>query len=63
VYVVDGSTAMYSNVAELEQDHALSLSGVALSVLSHGDTFDLERRSAQGSPEAEAAKEQVQASA
>jgi cyanophycinase len=61
VYVVDGSTATYSNIAELEADHALSLFGVTLSVLSHGDTFDLERRSAEGSPEAERAKERVEA--
>jgi len=54
VYVVDGSEATYTNIAELEEDHALSLFDVHLSVLSHGDWFELEERRAKGSPEVEA---------
>jgi cyanophycinase len=53
VYVVDGSSATYSNVAELEEDHALSLFDVRLHVLSHGDRFNLEKRTARGSPHRE----------
>lgn len=54
VYVVDGSEATYTNIAELEEDHALSLFDVRLSVLSHGDRFELDERRAKGSPEVEA---------
>jgi cyanophycinase len=54
VYVVDGSAATYTNVAELEEDHALALFDVNLSVLSHGDRFELDERCAKGSPEVEA---------
>jgi cyanophycinase len=61
VYVVDGSSTTYSNLAELAEDHALSLFDVRLQVLSHGDTFDLEQRRAHGSPEAEMEKELVEA--
>jgi cyanophycinase len=57
VYVVDGSTATYTNIAELEEDHALAIFDVKLNVLSHGDQFDLESRSATGSPSREAAHE------
>jgi cyanophycinase len=53
VYVVDGSSASYSNIAELEQDHALSLFDVRLNVLSHGDRFNLDQRCARGTPERE----------
>jgi cyanophycinase len=55
VYVVDGSWASYTNIAELQEDHALSIFGVHLSVLSQGDRFELEERSAYGSPELEVA--------
>ncbi|MDB4877753.1 MAG: cyanophycinase [Gemmatimonadetes bacterium] len=57
VYVVDGSTSGYSNLAELQQDHALSLFDVRVSVLSHGDRFELEERRAKGSPEWEKRRE------
>ncbi|MEA2706210.1 MAG: cyanophycinase [Gemmatimonadaceae bacterium] len=53
VYVVDGSSASYSNIAELDQDHALSLFDVRLNVLSHGDRFYVDQRFAQGTPERE----------
>jgi len=53
VYVVDGSSASYSNIAELEQDHALSLFDVRLNVLSHGDRFYVDQRCAKGTPERE----------
>jgi cyanophycinase len=57
VYVVDGSTSTYTNIAELEEDHALSLFDVKLNVLSHGDQFDLESRTATGSPSVESMRE------
>lgn len=44
VYVVDGEQVSYSNIADEEEDRALSLFGVQLHVLSHADTFDLRRR-------------------
>jgi cyanophycinase len=44
VYVVDGEEVTYSNIAEEEEDRALSMFGVQLHVLSHRDRFDLERR-------------------
>jgi cyanophycinase len=50
VYVVDGSTANYSNIAEEEgngEDCALALFNVTLNVLSRGDRFDLEERRAE----------------
>jgi cyanophycinase len=50
VYVVDGSSASYTNIAELEEDHALSLFDVRLNVLSHGDRFYLDKRCAKGTP-------------
>jgi cyanophycinase len=59
VYVVDGSSATYTNIAELEADHALSLFDVRLSVLSHGDRFYLAERCARGTPEREQAQAQA----
>ena len=53
VYIVDGSSASYSNIAELEEDHALSLFDVRLHVLSHGDRFYLDKRLARGTPKRE----------
>jgi cyanophycinase len=53
VYVVDGSPVTYSNIAELEEDHALSLFDVRLNVLSHGDRFYLGQRCAKGTPKRE----------
>jgi cyanophycinase len=53
VYVVDGSSSSYSNLAELDEDHALSLFDVRLHVLSHGDRFHLDERSPSGTPERE----------
>ncbi len=44
VYVLDGSGVTYSNVAEDEPDTTLSLYGVTLHVLSHGDQFDFRGR-------------------
>jgi cyanophycinase len=52
-YVVDGSSASYTNIAELGEDHALSLFDVRLNVLSHGDRFYLDERCAKGTPERE----------
>ena len=46
VYVVDGSTATYTNIAEEGEDRALAIFDVRLNVLSHDDTFDLATRSA-----------------
>jgi cyanophycinase len=59
VYVVDGSSATYTNIAELSQDHALSIFDVRLNVLSHGDVFDPETRMAKGAPQREEKKELV----
>jgi cyanophycinase len=53
VYVVDGSSASYTNIAELEEDHALSVFDVRLNVLSHGDRFYLDARCAKATPERE----------
>jgi cyanophycinase len=53
VYVVDGSSASYTNIAELGEDHALSLFDVRLNVLSQGDRFHLDERCAKGTPERE----------
>jgi cyanophycinase len=44
IYVVDGSSATHSNIAEAESDRALSMHDVALHVLSAGDAFDLIER-------------------
>jgi cyanophycinase len=59
VYMVDGSSATYTNIAELSQDHALSIFDVRLNVLSHGDVFDPETRMAKGAPQREEKKELV----
>jgi cyanophycinase len=56
VYVVDGSSATYTNIAELEEDHALSIFNVRLYVLSHGDRFHLRDRDATGTPDEERKK-------
>jgi cyanophycinase len=55
VYVVDGSSASYTNIAELQEDHAFAIFDVRLNVLSAGDRFELEDRRAIGSPELELA--------
>jgi cyanophycinase len=47
VYVVDGSTATYTNIAEEGEDHALALFNVNLNVLSDGDRFELATRRAE----------------
>lgn len=44
VYCVDGAHVTHSNIAEGETDLALSMHGVALHVLSRGDTLDLRSR-------------------
>lgn len=44
VYIVDGSGVTHSNIAEENEGRALSIFGVQLHVLSHGDKFDMERR-------------------
>jgi cyanophycinase len=44
VYVVDGTQVSYCNVAEAEQDKALSMHDVCVHVLSSGDAFDLAER-------------------
>jgi cyanophycinase len=61
VYVVDGSSATYSNIAELETDHALSLFDVRLSVLSHGDRFSLAQRCARGTLDREGEQVELKA--
>jgi cyanophycinase len=48
VYVVDGTSASYSNITELGEDRALSVFDVKLHVLSDGDSFELDERIAHG---------------
>jgi cyanophycinase len=55
VYVVDGSSASYTNIGELEEDRALAIFDVRLNVLGSGDRFELEERRAYGSPARELA--------
>ena len=44
VYVVDGTGVSYCNVAEAEQESALSMHNVRVHVLSDGDRFNLKTR-------------------
>jgi cyanophycinase len=44
VYCVDGAGLRHSNIAEGQPDHALSMHGVALHVLSAGDGLELATR-------------------
>ena len=44
VYVVDGSGVSHCNLAEAEQERALSMHGVTVHVLAAGDRFDLRSR-------------------
>lgn len=44
VYVIDGAGVTRSNVTEGQEKSTLSISDVRLHVLSHGDSFDLDRR-------------------
>ncbi|MFN3667858.1 MAG: cyanophycinase [Brevundimonas sp.] len=46
-YVVDGETATHSNIAEARSDRALSMFDVRMHVLSSGDGFDLDQRTAE----------------
>ncbi len=50
VYVADGSHVSYSNLAEESSDRTLSVFGVRLHLLSQGDEFDLETRTATARP-------------
>ena len=44
IYVLDGSTVTYSNIAEARVEKTLSIYDVKVHVLTHGDTFDLSTR-------------------
>lgn len=44
VSILDAGNMTHSNIADEETDRALSIFGVHLHVLSHGDAFDLRRR-------------------
>jgi cyanophycinase len=44
VYVVDGSTASHSNIAEAKPDRALSMYDVKLHVLGSGDLYDVAQK-------------------
>jgi cyanophycinase len=44
VYIVDGSTASYSNVAEAKADVTLAMHDVLVHVLAAGNSFDLKQR-------------------
>ena len=44
VYVVDGTTVTYSNLAEARPERVLSMHDMTVHVLGSGDAFDLRRR-------------------
>jgi cyanophycinase len=44
VYILDGRTVTYSNLAEEEVDHAMSIYDIRLHLLSEPDRFDLRER-------------------
>lgn len=44
VYVIDGSTVSYSNIAEERVEETLSIYDLKIHVLTQGDTFDLSSR-------------------
>jgi len=50
VYVVDGSTTTYSNIAEEDSDRTLSSFGITVHMLSQGDEFDLSTRTPSAHP-------------
>ncbi len=50
VYMIDASDMTRSNVANLEDDEALSAHGMKLHVLSEGDIFDLSTRTPKPAP-------------
>lgn len=53
VYVVDGSGATRSNIAEARLEQALSIYDLRLQVLSHSDLFDLAARRPSEAPSLE----------
>lgn len=55
-YVVDGEGATHSNIAEAGRDRALSMFDVRMHVLSSGDQFDLEKRTARAGEHQDGAK-------
>lgn len=57
VYVVDGRSVSYTNIAEEEQDRTLSVFGVTVHQLSQGDTFDLRTREPDNHPAEEVDQE------
>jgi cyanophycinase len=57
VYVVDGEDLVYTNLAEEEQERALSVFGVRLHILSMGDAFDLVERRPANRPAEEMERE------
>jgi cyanophycinase len=44
VYVLDGSTVSYSNIAEARVEKTLSIYDIKMHILTQGDTFDLSSR-------------------
>lgn len=50
VYVLDGSTVSYSNIAEERMEKALSIHDIKLHVLTQSDTFDLSARGPYAHP-------------
>jgi cyanophycinase len=44
VYIVNGDTVSYSNIAEEKRERPLTMFDVRLHVLSQGDSFDLKTR-------------------
>ena len=59
VYVLDGSTVTYSNIAEERVAKTLSIYDVKLHVLTQGDTFDLAKRRPYEHPAKEVEEELV----
>lgn len=44
VYILDGREVKKTNVTDVEKDHTMTIFGVKLHVLAHGDRFDFESR-------------------
>ena len=61
VYVLDGSTVSYSNIAEELVEKTLSIYDIKLHVLTQGDTFDLSERRPYSHPAKEIEQELMEA--
>jgi len=59
VYIIDGSSVSFSNVAEEQKERTLSIFDVNLHLLSQGDTYDCESRRPKFKPAEEVEEELV----